>query len=550
MYTPYLRLPHPSVQRAQGFLIPRILVTSNLGVGLELPYFIPVNESNDILLTPYFSSETNTLQFRTRSALNNGNLTFEGAISKDQIKKDNLRAHLKIKAKLSFGKGVGLDVDSGIVTDNGYLGDYSYHTDSDYNTKIVLSKLLVQPHQYLDTGLTYKSEIENRQLLNEYASTSLDYKRLFKLDTLPGKFLFNTYINSAFNFDHEKVLSRPPSLAQFGLSYHYKEKVGLFELSNETFTKFNSFVNSESNNSINDEFNVQYGNSLILSLPFYSKSERKLSFLTPKALLSFNDHSGKISGDNFVGSDELNFGNLVSAKRIASASESELGYTLGFLVDYGKEWESGERLSVNVGALKFDDLSMPSNQSTGITVNEFSYLGQIGYYSKLNLKLSADALFSNTGSINLSNIKASLRKEIVNTSLSYEYIASEADLRINDDLQNLFFDSDFRIFKLAQLAVNGRYDIKKQDIAHYEYGLKTETVPWNLSFRRRFETSESENFYLALNYDDDCYRITSSYEKRKQNLGSSKPLETFWVRVRLKSLADLIFWTMKIRHLS
>ena len=48
-YILYLRLPDPTVDRARGFLVPNLVVTSNLGAGLKLPYFIPIGSSKDIL---------------------------------------------------------------------------------------------------------------------------------------------------------------------------------------------------------------------------------------------------------------------------------------------------------------------------------------------------------------------------------------------------------------------------------------------------------------------------------------------------------------------
>ena len=51
-FTPYLRLPDPEVDRAQGFLAQSLNISSNLGIGLKLPYFIPFGESRDLLLIP------------------------------------------------------------------------------------------------------------------------------------------------------------------------------------------------------------------------------------------------------------------------------------------------------------------------------------------------------------------------------------------------------------------------------------------------------------------------------------------------------------------
>ena len=76
-YLPRLRLPDPTLDRADGFLAPSIRTTSLLGTGLKLPYFITLGESRDLTLTPYLSSSTRTLEFRYRQAFTNGDIEFD-----------------------------------------------------------------------------------------------------------------------------------------------------------------------------------------------------------------------------------------------------------------------------------------------------------------------------------------------------------------------------------------------------------------------------------------------------------------------------------------
>ena len=83
-YLPYLRLPDPSVDRAQGFLVPEALITSNLGAGFKLPYFIPVGDSRDILITPFIAPKTKTLEFRYREEFRHGDLQISGALSNEE----------------------------------------------------------------------------------------------------------------------------------------------------------------------------------------------------------------------------------------------------------------------------------------------------------------------------------------------------------------------------------------------------------------------------------------------------------------------------------
>ena len=97
-YLPRLRLPDPTVDRATGFLRPSVQSNSDLGTGLKLPYFIVLGEDRDLLLTPYVSPETTTLELRYRQAFVNGDIEFEGAVSRDNLREDETRSFL-------FGEG-------------------------------------------------------------------------------------------------------------------------------------------------------------------------------------------------------------------------------------------------------------------------------------------------------------------------------------------------------------------------------------------------------------------------------------------------------------
>ena len=90
-YLPYLRMPDPSVDRARGFLVPEAVLTSNLASGLKLPYFIPLGISSDLLITPYFSSKTKTLEYRYRNKFRKGELTVKGAFSDDDLVNKDFR---------------------------------------------------------------------------------------------------------------------------------------------------------------------------------------------------------------------------------------------------------------------------------------------------------------------------------------------------------------------------------------------------------------------------------------------------------------------------
>ena len=68
-YLPYFESPDPTVKRKTGFLTPRFITSKALGTGAALPYFINLDPSYDLTLTPAFVSLQGVLgqaEFRQR----------------------------------------------------------------------------------------------------------------------------------------------------------------------------------------------------------------------------------------------------------------------------------------------------------------------------------------------------------------------------------------------------------------------------------------------------------------------------------------------------
>ena len=138
-YLPYLRMPDPSVDRAPGFLAPEAVLTSNLASGLKLPYFVPLDLSSDLLITPYFSSKTKTLEYRYRKKFRKGELTINGAFSDDDLVNNDL-IFSQLVGNYQMGYGIDLNFNVGKVGDSSYLGDYVYSEESEFNSEISLKK--------------------------------------------------------------------------------------------------------------------------------------------------------------------------------------------------------------------------------------------------------------------------------------------------------------------------------------------------------------------------------------------------------------------------
>lgn len=121
-----LRLPDPTLDRATGFLIPRLKTTTNLGAGIKIPYFVTLGDHADVLLTPYLSSRTKTLEGRVRRELSFGSLQVLGAVTDDDIRSHDVRSYLFADGQFFLPRDFRLNLDLELVSDHAYLWTYGY----------------------------------------------------------------------------------------------------------------------------------------------------------------------------------------------------------------------------------------------------------------------------------------------------------------------------------------------------------------------------------------------------------------------------------------
>lgn len=140
-YLPRLRLPDPTVERATGFLIPRIRSTNRLGTGVQVPYFITIGDSRDLTLTPYVTTTgSHTLFMRYREALRSGRLQVQGALTRDDLTADDWRGYLFAAGQFQLPRDFKLNFDFERVSDTDYLVDYALPQKDRLDSEIELTR--------------------------------------------------------------------------------------------------------------------------------------------------------------------------------------------------------------------------------------------------------------------------------------------------------------------------------------------------------------------------------------------------------------------------
>ena len=540
-YIPYLRMPDPSVNRARGFLVPEAVLTSNLASGLKIPYFVPLGLSSDLLITPYFSSKTRTLEYRFRKKFRNGGLTINGAFSDDDLVNNNLRYFSQLVGNFKLNYGVDLNFDIGRVGDASYLGDYVYSEESEFNSEVSLGKTIVEKQQFFDGDLSYLREKEQDNSLNEYYSLSGLYIKDISPVNLPGKLRLSANLNSSVNVNDDNSFSRPPSSAQLGIDYNRQTSIGSLKFSNDLYGQYNSFVNSADAGTTNEEFSFQYGASTLISAPFHARGKGKLILLKPKLLLSFNDQENDILGDYFIGTEELNWGNVFSGKKIRSLTESETGLSVSLGMERQVFWENGSHLELSFAASKIDNLTYTPTQTLGLEAQDLNYLGKFSYHTKNANSFGANALFSTKGRLIEGDFRGNYTQKNLNLGLNYQTIDQAIDTRLAEDLRTMNFTSEYSLSEDFQVNASGRYDLNNSKMAKTSFGLSFDMGSWEYNFTQDYLKQDPDKFSMSAIFDDECTRLTFSFENRYQDIGSSEPVKSLMFRVQLKPFANVVF---------
>jgi LPS-assembly protein len=133
LYTPYLSMPDPTVERRQGFLSPLAGVTPEAGYFARVPYYFDISADKDATFEPIFSTQDKLAlggEYRERFA--NGSLSLDSTLGYSELlsentgaeKGDYLRGDLQGKLLYDINNTwrAGSEVD--YVSDKSYLERY------------------------------------------------------------------------------------------------------------------------------------------------------------------------------------------------------------------------------------------------------------------------------------------------------------------------------------------------------------------------------------------------------------------------------------------
>ena len=188
-YLPYFTHYGAKAPRKRGFLTPTIEFTVGGNQGVKLPYYVPINQSTDIILTPkIFLSESFEImeQFHLNTIIENISVGGFTKITLDNIKHENtndLNNSIKIETKQVISK-------SAILTASGLITNSVSTTRSNNDEPITFEDIylrienynLLDDNDYLDFKI---STIESFEIIDRNSipfSPTLNYVNFINYD--------------------------------------------------------------------------------------------------------------------------------------------------------------------------------------------------------------------------------------------------------------------------------------------------------------------------------------------------------------------------------
>ncbi len=175
LYTPYLSVGLPSKKKKSGFLHPSYAKSTNLGLGIKIPYYLYIAPNMDLTINPLIGVSNNQIlidnEFRHKSSY--GEYKVNAEIANNKINnthnstvvnrtKSPYRWNIKGKGVFDFTTNTGLDFDSNLVSDRDYLRDYNFSFLNYTTSKVNLD--YVHARNYHAVKLIKIQELENYAL--------------------------------------------------------------------------------------------------------------------------------------------------------------------------------------------------------------------------------------------------------------------------------------------------------------------------------------------------------------------------------------------------
>ena len=492
-YLPRLRLPDPTLERARGFLIPEIRNTSLLGTGVKLPYFIPIGDHADLTLAPYWSHKTKTLDFRYRQAFWNGEIEFEGALTRDELLPGEWRGYLFGEGAFRLRNRFRLDFDVSTSSDDAYLSNYGISDADRLRSEIELSRS-DRNSFFGATAVNFTSlRDSDDSAIQPTSVVDLRYQRRTFIDGLGGELRTSVIAHGHTRESDEDILGR--DMARTTAELMYLRSVFLpwglrndirIGLAGDLFAIRQDSTYPDSVSVLTPQ------TAMTLSYPMIKGTAGATHMLEPLVQLAWTDVSGGDVPNDESNQVEFDAGNLLALSHFPAEDRREDGLILA----YGLNWtrtprDTGWGVHASFGHILRDIDNADFSESSGLagTNSDFLLAGQLLYDD--DLSLTARTIFDQEFSFAKAEIMGAWVSGRNALAGSYLWLDADTSEGRTQDAHEIYLDGSYGINRHWTASAYWRYDIAEESPTEAGIGIgyTNECVVVELSVERDYTSS-------------------------------------------------------------
>ncbi|NNE88893.1 MAG: LPS-assembly protein LptD [Silicimonas sp.] len=510
-YFPRLRLPDPSLDRATGALIPRFRQSTDLGTGIKLPYFIAIGDHADLTVTPYYSSVTNTIEFRYRQLLRHGEIEFNGAISDDEL--EGSRGFFFGQARYRLARGFVAEGQLEFVSDPGYLFLYDYSDKDRLTNEFAITR--VRDKDIFRVGVTEyrtlrESEIAIRDTLPD-RFLEVSYRRNIPQLSFGGRTDLTIDAASVIRPSSDNIDGRDVNRIGAALDWQssWVRPEGLVT-SAELGLRLDAYSIGQ-DSTFNSTLTRAIPRAAVeLRWPFSRRTQNGgTEVLEPVFRVDVADAGGDavpLEDSTVVEFDEAN---LFSPTRYPGNDGVEDGTRVAAGVTWRRSDPQGWQADLAVGRVVNLDGDLGFAEGTGLTGDRSEWLVAARLSFGNDLSLVSRTLFDETVEFTLTETRIDWQADRFGLSSSYIFAEPEP--------------AEGRAVRLSEWSFDGNVDL-------------TESWSANTNWRYDFTANKATRAGLSLGYQNECVNVELSLSRRFATSTSVDPTTDFGFRVSLNGV--------------
>ena len=493
LWVPRMRLPDPSLDRATGLLIPRVRTTNLLGSGLKLPYFIVLGPSRDLLLTPYLSGNTRTLEARYRQRFLSGQINVNTAMTSDDLLPDEPRGYIFADGLFDLGDGYRLAFDIEGTSDDGYLFDYGYADKDRLDSSVTLSR--VTRNTALSARLTYYQTLRADELNRTLPPITAAVEFTRRYDLFGGRLSYTADADALARYG-EAVGEEGRDVTRAGLGLDWRRdwvlNTGLVAdvslgLRGDWY-QINDAVAFP-----RDMTRAAPNASLTLRYPLVKSTSRARHLLEPMLALHWSDSFGDTPPNEDATRPAFDAGNLLSADLLPGQDRADTGLRGALGLRWTRQARSGTDTTLTFGRVFRDSANPAFPDSSGLSGTRSDWLVAGQFQLTQGFDLTTHALLADDLDPTLAQARLDWRTASLDLSAAYIWQQADPALDRPDTVSEWTLDGTARLSEAWAVNFDARYDIIADRPARAGVGVEyqNECVTVDLSVSRRYTSSDN-----------------------------------------------------------